>query len=155
MPRAASKSNAGVAEVRRRFPLMPIRVRVGARAGMFAPVQTWESIMTPSSSRSYLVVAVAAISTSAMFFAPANASTGAASSPPQPTSTRQVSDAPNPNRQVCRETRITGSRFARRLCRSEGDRAAAEKESQDGVRDFQNQGYERPPEPALIGPAPK
>jgi hypothetical protein len=95
-------------------------------------------------SRRRLLAAVAVVGAQAVIFAPAHANVEAAASQAQPTATRQVSDTPNPNRQVCRQTRITGSRFQRSICRSASDRAAAEKEAQDTTRDFLAQDYVAP-----------
>lgn len=113
--------------------------------------------MAPSFSNRFLPIAAAAISAQAVIFAPAHAHSEAAGGQAQPTVTRQVSDSPNPNRQVCNETQITGSRFQRRYCRSAADRAAAEKHAQDSVREWQNERYERPADPAagLVAPTPR
>lgn len=107
--------------------------------------------MAPSYSR-YLLAAVAAVGASALFFAPAHANVEAEAVQSQPTASRQMSADRNRNRQVCKETRITGSRFQRTICRSAGDRAASEKDAEDSVRDFQINGAEAPPEVSLDRP---
>lgn len=83
--------------------------------------------MAPTLSRT-LLAAAAAIG-SAVAFAPAQAAGEAGAAQPQPR-------ANNPNRQVCRTTRVTGSRFPRQICRTAAERDAAEKDAQDATRDF-------------------
>lgn len=100
----------------------------------------------------HLIALAAAIGTQAFAF-PALAFAGGEAAA-QPVTSRTTSSPPrtrNPNRQVCNETRITGSRFQRRICRSEADRAAAEKDEQDTVRNFQTNGYVSPPDPGSTG----
>jgi hypothetical protein len=107
--------------------------------------------MATSFSCRGLFAAIAVIGAQAVIFAPAHARVEAAEFQTQPTTTRQVSDSRNPNRQVCNETRITGSRFQRRICRSAADRAAAEKDAEDNLREYQFDGGEAPP-PVRLDP---
>lgn len=106
------------------------------------------------------LIAAAAICLHPLALAPAHAASEVSAAHAQPVTSRATSSPPrarNPNRQVCNETRITGSRFQRRICRSEADRAAAEKDEQDTVRNFQTNGYISPPDPGstgLVGPGP-
>lgn len=69
------------------------------------------------------------------------------SSQQQPTNTIRVT-APESSRQICTTERPTGSRFARRVCRSAADRDADRQMSQDGARDFQAEGFSSPGDPA-------
>lgn len=61
----------------------------------------------------------------------------------QPTSTIRVT-APGSNRQICTTERPTGSRFARRVCRSQADREADRQAQQDSTREFQTDGFVSP-----------
>jgi hypothetical protein len=93
--------------------------------------------MAPSLSRALLAAAAAIGSTMAV--TPAYAGGEASAAQPQPR-------ANNPNRQVCRTTRVTGSRFPRQICRTAAERDAAEKDAQDTTRDFLSQDYVSPTE---------
>jgi hypothetical protein len=100
-----------------------------------------------------ILATVGAIAVPLFAFAPAYAGSQASAAQAQPSSTTQAPRTHNPNRQVCTVTRITGSRFPRRICRSAGDRATAEREAQDTTRDFLANDYVEPPELTLSNPA--
>lgn len=71
----------------------------------------------------------------------------------QPTSSIQTKPAGNPNRPVCTQTRITGSRFARRLCRTAAGADADREKQQDELREYQQFGASDPPAGDLVGPS--
>ena len=104
-------------------------------------------------ARSFRLSLVIAVVASPLAAVPAHAGGVAAASQTQPTSSINVPrTGRDSNRRVCTTTRLTGSRFPQRTCRTQADIDADRQAQEDNLRDYQHNDMSRPGEQALVGP---
>ena len=79
------------------------------------------------------------------------AASSAAVAQPNPQPNTQRPRAANPERVVCKRDGLTGSRFPRRVCKTQAEWDGERDQQQDSVRDYQRDGSERAALPNLDG----